>query len=115
MFRVTRRGAKSYHCRMRTTSAGRSPAKSRGNKVVLLLTEAWLDCLKAHAGHSSCRSCLHRVTDVRRVFAPGSGLAYSVDCTEKDARELLELATRHCPDAVEAIKDTVERFSGYGR
>jgi hypothetical protein len=96
---------------MRTTSAGHSPVT--GKKVILLLTEAWLDCLKAHAaGGSSCRSCLERVTDIRRVFAPGSRLAYSLDCTEQDARELLELAARHCPDAVPAIKETVERFGG---
>jgi len=96
-----------------TTPSPRRPSATKGKKVILLLTETWLDCLKAHAAkESSCRSCLERVTDVRRVFSPGSRLAYSVDCTEKDARELLELATRHCPDAVAAIKDTVERFSG---
>lgn len=80
-------------------------------KVLVLLTEAWLDCLKARAGDSSaCRVCLDRAIDVRRVFS-GTALAWSLDCTEDEVKDILDLASRHCPDAVAAIRDSLERFT----
>jgi hypothetical protein len=85
-------------------------AKPR-KKVLILLAEQWLDCLKAHAAEGTAiRLCLDAALNVRHVFSAHSPLAYSVTCSEKDARELLGLASRHCLDAVPAIKDSLERF-----
>jgi hypothetical protein len=83
-----------------------------GKKVIVLLTEAWLDCLKARAGDgSACRVCLDRAIDVRRVFTGSSGLAWSLSCTEEEMREIMGLAARYCPDAAPAIRDSLERFT----
>ena len=82
-----------------------------GKKVILLLTDDWLDCLKAHLGEiHTCKACLERAIDVRRVFA-GSSLAWSLDCTEAEVQELLEVARQTCPAAVSAIRDSLQRFT----
>ena len=88
-----------------------SEMAKRQKKVLVLLTEEWLECLKSHAAEGSpIRLCLDAALNVRHVFSRGSRLAYSVTCSEKEARELLDLASRHCPDALPAIKDSLERF-----
>jgi hypothetical protein len=47
---------------------------------------------------------------VRKVFT-GTRLAWSVACSEEQVRDLLRLASRHCPGAVGAILDSLERFT----
>src|SRR3954454_2685310 len=81
--------------------------------VSVLLTQAWLDCLKANAdGGSIAAVCLERAVDVQSVLT-GTALAYNVTGTERELRAVLELASRHCcSEAVAGIKDYIKRFTG---
>jgi hypothetical protein len=81
-------------------------------KVMVLLSDACIECLKANARDApECMACLEGAIDVRRVFV-GNRFAYRIECTEEEVRQLLDIATRHCPDAVAAIKDSLARFTG---
>jgi hypothetical protein len=80
-------------------------------KVIVLLTDDWIDCLKTHSAEiHTCKACLERAVDVRTVFS-GSRLAWSIGCSEEEVRELLAVASRHCAAAVGAIRDSLERFT----
>jgi hypothetical protein len=84
---------------------------SRDKNVSILLTEALLECLKAHAAEGSVAAqCLDRAVDVQDVFT-ATPLAYSVSGSAGEITAVLDLASRHCGDAVADIRDSLWRFT----
>jgi hypothetical protein len=53
-------------------------------------------------------SLLHRVFDPPHSIEAGSGVVI-VDCTREEAEGLLEVARRHCPNAVLPIQQAITR------